>query len=272
VRRSVSRWLTDLERQMQALDPPLDPWHQTIYDGIVRVFGQDIAVLCKAVQGIHWREIEYIAWLVESHAPHAVINAEFTRWETTSPPKHPRLLRYQQAVKAWWMAHQATHEVRPFWRWDYKVAIHHEYALFDETLMDFFVPRVWDCLGGPPAWAELSPDEGDDARWHCLWAAACLLHGVTREAPSAAEAMEAVDVLVWDLWQEWQENTQRAWTATPADQAIVSHQPSTLPHGPTQADWRAYLGTQIALYWLQDLTAALAETFERPVEAPRDPS
>ena len=79
--------------------------------------------------------------------------------------------------------------------------------------------------------------------------------------------MEAVDVLVWDLWQEWQANTQRAWTAAPEDQAIFSHQPSTLPHGPTQADWRAYLGTQIALYWLQDLTAALAATCEGPVGA-----
>ena len=261
MRRSVSRWLDGIERQLQSLDPPMDSWHQRIYDGIVRVFGQEIAALFKVVQGVHWRKIEYCAWLIDSQAPRAVIEAHFETWQTTSPPAHPTLLRCQQAVQAWWTAHQATHEVKPYWRWHHTVATQHDYGLFAECLWDFFLPRVWDLLGGTPAWAELSPDEGDDARWHCLWAATCLLHGVTREDPSAAEAMEAVDVLVWDLWQEWKENTQRAWTATPADQAIVSHQPGTLPHGPTQADWRAYLGTQLALYWLQDLTAALAETF-----------
>ncbi len=71
--------------------------------------------------------------------------------------------------------------------------------------------------------------------------------------------MEAVDLQVWGMWQEWRENTQRYWTADPAVRAIRSHHPNTLTDGFTRNDWRAYLGTQIALHWLEYLPAALAE-------------
>jgi hypothetical protein len=258
MRSSLTGRISALEARLRPPDAVLDSWRQGIYDLVVQACGADLGSLFReAIRSpeVHPQELAYPAHLIETKAPHAIIEAYLASWQTPDAPTPPGVTRYQAAVRDWWQAHSVHHEAAPLWRW--RCQIRPVYGEECEGFLEVFAEaaeHLWPHIGDGQPWGTLTPEAREAACWDTLEAIAAVRQSWGDDAPEA-EVWDIHDRTLAALWEEWRAATSRFWSWE-EDHEVWPYQPgggcgSDL--GGTREDWRRHLGREWALELVREV-------------------